>query len=128
MAWTAPRTWVAGEVLTAALLNTHVRDNENVLKASIDDLGHLNWFTVSKSSDYTIGTGDDLVFVTATKTMSLPASPATGKPFGIKSYGSTATVTVSGNGKLIDGSSSGFTLNPYDSAFFIYNGTEYSVF
>lgn len=27
MAWTAPRTWVAGEVLTAALLNTHVRDN-----------------------------------------------------------------------------------------------------
>lgn len=27
MAWTAPRTWVAGETVTAALLNTHVRDN-----------------------------------------------------------------------------------------------------
>src|SRR3954447_19578174 len=27
MTWTAPRTWVAGEVVTAALLNTHVRDN-----------------------------------------------------------------------------------------------------
>ena len=27
MAWTAPRTWVAAETLTAALLNTHVRDN-----------------------------------------------------------------------------------------------------
>lgn len=27
MAWTSPRTWVSGEVLTAALLNTHVRDN-----------------------------------------------------------------------------------------------------
>jgi hypothetical protein len=27
MAWTAPRTWVAGEVVTAALLNTHLRDN-----------------------------------------------------------------------------------------------------
>ena len=27
MAWTAPRTWVVGEVLTAALLNTHLRDN-----------------------------------------------------------------------------------------------------
>lgn len=27
MAWTSPRTWVAGEVVTAALLNTHVRDN-----------------------------------------------------------------------------------------------------
>jgi hypothetical protein len=27
MAWTSPRTWVAGEVATAANLNTHVRDN-----------------------------------------------------------------------------------------------------
>jgi len=27
MAWTDPRTWVASEVVTAALLNTHVRDN-----------------------------------------------------------------------------------------------------
>lgn len=27
MAWTAPRTWVAGETVTAALMNTHVRDN-----------------------------------------------------------------------------------------------------
>lgn len=26
MAWTSPRTWVAGEVVTAALLNTHLRD------------------------------------------------------------------------------------------------------
>lgn len=28
MAWTSPRTWVSGEVITAALLNTHVRDNQ----------------------------------------------------------------------------------------------------
>lgn len=27
MAWTSPRTWVAGETVTAAILNTHVRDN-----------------------------------------------------------------------------------------------------
>lgn len=27
MAWTAPRTWIIGETLTAALLNTHLRDN-----------------------------------------------------------------------------------------------------
>ncbi len=38
MAWTAPRTWVAGEVVTAALLNTHVRDNLQVLNPD-DDLG-----------------------------------------------------------------------------------------
>lgn len=27
MSWTAPRTWVAGETVTAAMMNTHVRDN-----------------------------------------------------------------------------------------------------
>lgn len=27
MAWTSPRTWVAGETPTAAIFNTHVRDN-----------------------------------------------------------------------------------------------------
>ena len=27
MAWTTPRTWVVSEVPTAALLNTHLRDN-----------------------------------------------------------------------------------------------------
>lgn len=31
MAWTTPRTWVAGEVVTAALLNTHLRDNLNAI-------------------------------------------------------------------------------------------------
>ena len=31
MAWTSPRTWVAGETVTAALLNAHVRDNEKAI-------------------------------------------------------------------------------------------------
>lgn len=30
MAWTTPRTWVTSEIVTAALLNTHLRDNFNV--------------------------------------------------------------------------------------------------
>jgi len=33
MAWTTPRTWTAGELVTATLLNTHLRDNLNALKA-----------------------------------------------------------------------------------------------
>ena len=28
MVWTAPRTWTTGELVTAALQNTHIRDNE----------------------------------------------------------------------------------------------------
>ena len=31
MAWTTPRTWTTGELVTAAIMNTHVRDNQNVL-------------------------------------------------------------------------------------------------
>jgi hypothetical protein len=27
MAYTTPRTWTAGETVTAALMNTHLRDN-----------------------------------------------------------------------------------------------------
>ncbi len=27
MAWTAPRTWVTGEVVTSSIMNTHIRDN-----------------------------------------------------------------------------------------------------
>lgn len=31
MAWTTPRTWVAGETVTAAIMNSHVRDNFNAV-------------------------------------------------------------------------------------------------
>ena len=35
MAWTAPRTWVSGETVTAALMNTHVRDNFNMTAPAV---------------------------------------------------------------------------------------------
>ena len=34
MAWTAPRTWVTAEVVTGAVMNTHVRDNLRALKGT----------------------------------------------------------------------------------------------
>jgi hypothetical protein len=33
MAWIAPRTWVTGELVTASIMNIHVRDNELHLRA-----------------------------------------------------------------------------------------------
>lgn len=36
MAWTTPRTWVTSEIVTAALLNTHIRDNQNYIKGNAD--------------------------------------------------------------------------------------------
>jgi len=44
MAWTSPRTWVVGETVTAALMNTHVRDNLNAL------------MVVTTKGDLTVGT------------------------------------------------------------------------
>ena len=35
MAWTAPRTNVSGELYTAAILNTHLRDNSNALYGGV---------------------------------------------------------------------------------------------
>ena len=49
MAWTTPRTWVAGEVVTASQLNAHVRDNLNfLLNGRI-----LSYIVRAGSSDYT---------------------------------------------------------------------------
>jgi hypothetical protein len=41
MAWTTPRTWNPGETVTASLMNTHVRDQLNVLKTSINNDGTI---------------------------------------------------------------------------------------
>jgi len=35
MAWTTPRTWVSGELVTASMMNLHVRDNMNYLYANL---------------------------------------------------------------------------------------------
>lgn len=57
MAWTDPRTWVAGEQVTAALLNAQVRDNLDVLdqhdhdgtdgngSPDLDEMDSITWGT-----------------------------------------------------------------------------------
>lgn len=39
MAWTSPITWTAGQLVTAADLNTHVRDNQLALSTHGHDDG-----------------------------------------------------------------------------------------
>lgn len=36
MAWTTPRTWTAGEVVTASMMNEQIRDNMTYLKNHVD--------------------------------------------------------------------------------------------
>lgn len=38
MAWTTPRTWVTSELVTASIMNTHVRDNLSFLKSEVEAL------------------------------------------------------------------------------------------
>ena len=68
MGWTSPRTWVDDEIVTAALLNTHVRDNELFL----DTHGHSG-----ASGDGATSLGDLVkeTFVDATP----PGAPGAGK-------------------------------------------------
>jgi hypothetical protein len=49
--WTLPRTWATGEIVTAAQLNTHLRDNLDYLKLREDT--PLNHFTCTSSTAYT---------------------------------------------------------------------------
>lgn len=102
MAWTDPRTWVTGELVTAALLNTHLRDN---LKAIGDP-----WTAYTPTCSWTVGNGTltgryrqvgkavDLSIrlalgststassiVTFTLPVPLRGTPGTGEPFGVGS-------------------------------------------
>ena len=51
MAWTTPRTWVPNETLTAAMLNTHLRDN----------FLELDVAKVTGSGQYCVSTGANAV-------------------------------------------------------------------
>ena len=47
MAWTAPRTWVTGEVVTASIMNAHVRDNLKALAADYVETMSAPWTTLT---------------------------------------------------------------------------------
>ena len=47
MAWTTPRTWTTGELVTKTIMDTHIRDNLNALKSPPS--GNVN---VNAAPDY----------------------------------------------------------------------------
>jgi hypothetical protein len=54
MAWIAPRTWVAGEIVTAAMMNNHVRGN---FRAIGDPWGAYTPVWTGLTTNPTIGNG-----------------------------------------------------------------------
>ena len=73
MAWTTPRTWVTSEVVTKALMDTHVRDNLQYLKDVITGTGTTQDVTltgkivaVAKSHQFGVNGGTSLIGALAT--------------------------------------------------------------
>jgi len=45
MAWAVPRTWFPGELVTAGMMNIHIRDNSLQLRSEVDTMGQP-WYAV----------------------------------------------------------------------------------
>lgn len=69
MAWTTPRTYVAGEVVTAAILNTDHRDNLNALAA-------ITGIIPASGTTATAGTGFTYTHTNGTGVYAFTFSPA----------------------------------------------------
>ncbi len=67
MAWTAPRTWVTAEVVSASLMNTHVRDN----------LLETAPATVANEGEYVVSDGANSITTRIAKTNSVGTSETT---------------------------------------------------
>jgi hypothetical protein len=110
-------------VVTVADLNTHIRDNLNVLKTSVDDAGHLFFPVIqTKTALYTIAATDDIVICTSgTFTVTLPTAVGrSGKPFIVKNSGSGTITMGSTSSQTIDGvAASSTTLAQNDSLTFV---------
>lgn len=99
MAWTSPKTWVTNALVTAAELNTHLRDNLLVLKSIVSDQGTYRQGIAggaAKTADYTATTSDGMVafYSASALTLNLYASSGNGgRSLRVLNMG-TGTVTV----------------------------------
>ena len=68
MPWTTPRTWVAGEVVTAAIMNVHVRDNLSDLDSRVTISQQFVQEDLAPSGSGSIAIADDTTVLTLTPT------------------------------------------------------------
>jgi len=131
--WTTPKSWTA-TVVTVVDLNTHIRDNLNVLKTSIDDAGHLVFPVIqSKTTTYTVVATDDIILCDATSagftvTM-LTAAGRSGKFFNIKKTDTGANVVTldTTSSQTIDGSSTFSIRSPKQSVTLVSDGSNWQI-
>ncbi len=96
MAWTAPRTWVALEDVTAALMNAHVRDNFNETAPGIASAAGRLIVTDGVNSIAERIPASDFVATSETTTSSSFTDLATAGPAVTVTTGTSALVIVTG--------------------------------
>lgn len=96
MAWTTPKTWESSELVTAALMNTHLRDNLNVLAAyhaasivTLDD-GATPALNATLGSVFRLAAGGD-------RTIAVPSGSVAGQKIVIQHYANGAARTLALN-------------------------------
>jgi len=92
MAWTTPRTWVASETVTAAIMNTHIRDNLNALVRS----------TNAGSNSPSTTTSNLLQSGTGTISLSAAVTGTSAVTFGT-AYSNAPIVTITGSSTTTGG-------------------------
>lgn len=107
--WTIPRTWSPGELVTALMMNTHVRDNFNIVKISLDDNGHLvhSQFQVKNGAYYATVTDDVINCVSGTFPVVLYPAASAGKRQLIVKNSGAGTITVLAGAIVFDGATAG---------------------
>jgi hypothetical protein len=135
MAWTAPRTYVAGEIITAATLNTHIRDNFLAFGDPITYTAYTpswqsaagtnpaigngsiagNYNIIGKTCRFkaTITTGSTTTAGTGTYILSLPVASASLGMQELVTVQYSSTVELNGTGRIAPGASSvgAFSIN-----------------
>lgn len=74
MPWTTPRTWVTGEIVTASIMNTHVKDNLSELRAggiAISSQAANDIIVASSATQFARHAG--FAYNNGTTTLSVPA-------------------------------------------------------
>ncbi len=92
MAWSAPRTWVTAEVVTASIMNTDVRDNFLETGPAVATTGDRYIVTDGANSIVERATGTALVSTTETTTSTSYTDLATSGPSVTVTTGTRAFV------------------------------------
>jgi hypothetical protein len=122
-----------GSTTTVPVITTDAKGRVTALSsAAIAFPTTLNLQTTITPSNYAALSTDCMIVCTqsAAITITLPASPTAGNTYFVKDKSGTAitnNITVSGNGKNIDGASTYVISLNYESAGFVFDGLSWNI-